>query len=176
MCEQAIFISKTLSSAGQIKAAVTRIDHTTRSGNGPIAVANFKITTDNISGKDYSYYANVGYISDITAIDAQGNAIQLNAGADTSQVAYEPTGIREIATANIRLYPNPANNKLTITADDVITAVSVTNAAGQEVYQQKAYQGKNMEISLADGITDGIYFVHVKTKRAAGITKLSVIR
>ncbi|MBS1623892.1 MAG: T9SS type A sorting domain-containing protein [Bacteroidetes bacterium] len=171
-----ITLSKTLNAIGQIKAAVTRIDHVTRSGYGPIATARFKITTDNISGKDYSYYANVGYISDITAIDAQGNAIQLNAGADTSQVAYEPTGIREIATANIRLYPNPANNKLTITADDVITAVSVTNAAGQEVYQQKAYQGKNMEISLADGITDGIYFVHVKTKRAAGITKLSVIR
>lgn len=171
-----IAISKTLNSIGQIKAAVTRIDHQARSGYGPIARANFRITTDNISGKYSSYYSNIGYISDIVAIDNQGNQIQINEGADTSQVGYEPSGIPEVADANITLYPNPATGKVSITADDMITAVSITDIAGLDVHLGAVKNSKSITVDLPAAMADGIYFVHIKTTHASGIAKLSVIR
>ncbi len=73
-----ITIIKDFKTTGQIKTAVTRINHVNRSGNGEIAQIKFKITTDNISGKNLMYYNNVNFISAVTAIDSAGNPIDLN--------------------------------------------------------------------------------------------------
>jgi hypothetical protein len=169
-----ISISKTLNS-GQIKAAITRIDHTTRSGNGPIAAASFKITTDNISGKDFEYYANLGFISDITAIDQHGNPITLNAGADTSAVGYTPNGIREVAAEKVNLYPNPTHDRVTISVDNTINDISITNVAGQEVYHKTAANTRSISADVSV-LEQGLYFVQIKTNKGSGTAKLSVVR
>lgn len=170
-----ISIGKTLNSQGHVKAAITRTDHTTRSGNGAIAKVSFKITTDNISGKDLVYYTNTGFISDLTAINEHGTPIPLNAGADTSQVGYTPTSINEIATEKVSLHPNPAQSKVTVAAASMITEVAIINVAGQEVRHIAGLNSKIANIDIAT-LEEGMYFIQIKTDIGAGTTKLSVVR
>lgn len=168
-----ISISKTLNSTGEIKAAVTRIDHITRSGSGVLATASFKITTDNISGKNYSYYANVGFISDITLIDNHGNIIPVNGGSDSSQVGFYPNGIYDIPAETIHLQPNPAHDRVLISAGNIIDDLTISNVTGQEVLHKSAIGGKatNVDVSAYDS---GMYFVQIKTSRGSAIVKLVI--
>ena len=82
-----ININKDLRATGEVKAAITGINHTNRSGSGEIAQFWAIITTGNINGKDLHYYRNVNYISDIKATDIHGNPIVVNAGIDSNRVA-----------------------------------------------------------------------------------------
>jgi len=168
-----ISISKTNNNTGEIKAAVTRIDHTTRTGNGPIGTATFKITTDNISGKDYSYYTYKGYVSDITLIDNHGNVIPVNGGSDSSQVGFYPNGIREMATEKISLQPNPARDHVIISAGNTIEELTISNVMGQQVLRQSSPGGKTENIDIAAYDT-GIYFVEIKTAKGTAIAKLVI--
>ncbi|MBJ2174879.1 T9SS type A sorting domain-containing protein [Aureibaculum sp. A20] len=60
---------------------------------------------------------------------------------------------------NIKLYPNPISidEQLTISSQEIITAISVYNTLGQEVYQAKP-NANNYVINL-NKITSGIYLV-----------------
>ncbi|MGM3366941.1 hypothetical protein ACS212_22770, partial [Escherichia coli] len=51
-----IAIYKDGKGSGVIKEAITRIDHTARSGQGQIAYVRAIVTTDNIDGKNLHYY------------------------------------------------------------------------------------------------------------------------
>jgi len=160
---------------GSVKAAVTRIDHISVSGYGPIGTASFKITTDNISGKTFSYYPNFGSITDITAIDQLGNRLPLNAGADTSLVAFTPNGIPEVQTKTLHIQPNPAHDRVTISAGNAIQQISITNVVGQEVMNNTAINSKATSIDVST-LDSGVYFIQVKTVKGAGIVKLIVER
>ena len=169
-----ISISKTFND-GAIKAAVTRIDHISASGYGPIGTASFKITTDNISGKTFSYYPNFGSISDITAIDQLGDRFPLNAGADTTQIAFTPNGISDIQTEALHIQPNPAHDKVTISAGNMIQEITMTNVVGQEVMNNTAVNSKATSVDVST-LDSGVYFVQVKTNKGAGTVKLVIER
>jgi hypothetical protein len=160
---------------GAIKAAVTRIDHISVSGYGPIATASFKITTDNISGKTFSYYPNFGSITDITAIDQLGNRFSLNAGADTSLIAFTPNGISDIQTETLHIQPNPAHDRVTISAGNVIQEIIITNVVGQELMNNTAINSTATSVDIS-ALSSGVYFVQVKTNKGAGTVKLVVER
>ncbi|HLP19450.1 MAG TPA: SprB repeat-containing protein, partial [Chitinophagales bacterium] len=64
---------------GQIKCAVTRIDHISRTGAGQIGQATFVITTDNINGKNMAYYKMHVWLSDVMMIDNLGQILEVNA-------------------------------------------------------------------------------------------------
>ncbi len=133
-----ISISKILNNAGQIKAAATRIDHNTRNGNGAIASATFRINTQNVSNGSSYYYTNIGYISDVTAIDQLGNAISLNTGADTTHIALTPLGITSLfGLSPIHLYPNPNKGSFTLqTSANIGSDYTISDMLGHIVMQQ----------------------------------------
>ncbi len=166
-----ISIYKDLTTAGQIKAAITGINHINRSGSGAIAQMYSRITSDNINGKDLAYYSNKGYISDITAVDAAGHTVTLNAGQDSTVVAYEPSGLRELDQAAIALYPNPASSHVYIRSEVVIHSVDIYNAMGQQVSAQTV-AGKAAGVDLT-GIAPGVYTAAIRT--AAGIRNMRFI-
>lgn len=91
-------------------------------------------------------------------------------------ISRNTVGIQDVTEATVSVYPNPAESKITITAEDPITAVSITDVAGQEMYEQTVAQVKSIVADLPATMASGIYFVHVKTTRSSGTTKLSVIR
>ncbi len=172
-----INIHKVQAAQGTIKAAITGINHTSRSGAGPIAFMRCIITTDNINGKDISYYRNLSYISDITAIDVQGNTIQLNAGIDSNEVGFYPTvGIEEpTGIAKVSIYPNPAVSQVSVFSDAPISQVTLTNMLGQTVIQE---QGSLRQTEILDvrSLSKGVYTVHVQSQKGSGMTKLIINR
>ena len=172
---QRMNLSKVQNSLSDIKTGITRITHTNAAGYGAIGTASFKITTDNISGKNYSHHPLVCWVSDIKAVDAQGNVLTFNAGMDSTVVNYYPNGIPEIGLGSQRAYPNPADNSIVLTSDNMIHDVTLINESGQTVYHRAAINSKNVTIDLSD-IADGIYFVRMQTEQGTSTQRISVVK
>lgn len=171
-----ISISKDLKAIGQIKCALTRIDHNNRSGQGPIGQVSYVITTDNINGKDLSYYQNIISLSDITLISNDGEEIPVNAGRDTSIIEYEITGINETAWGDkINLYPNPANNVVIINSPQLnINSISMVNVLG-EVVVTIPINGHKATIN-STSLRPGIYFTELHTDKGTFTKRLMITR
>jgi sugar lactone lactonase YvrE len=161
--------------AGTIQTAITGIDHLSRSGYGPIAVARCIITTDNINGKDFSYYTDKSYITDITAIDALGNPVPLNAGIDSAAVGYIPTGIKEASAMKVSIYPNPASTQVVVSAQAVMSSITITDMLGRQVLIQ-SIQNKPSETIDISALAAGIYSIHIFASGGDGVAKLIVNR
>jgi hypothetical protein len=160
---------------GQVQAAITGIDHIARSGNGQIATFVGEITTSNINGKTYSYYDNINYISNVTAIDQYGNPISLNAGIDSDYVGFFVNGIKPIATPTVSIYPNPAATQIRVSADAAISAVTITDMLGENV-QTISTDNKKSDMIDISSLSDGVYIVHVSAAGATATAKLVVSR
>lgn len=171
-----ISISKDVTDIGQIKCGITRIDHASRSGSGSIGTAIFVITTDNINGKDLAYYTNHIWISDITAIDEEGNILDINAGRDSATIAYEITGINDIAWADkISMYPNPASNILNINSPQVmVNTVAITNLLGEQLMLTNVRANK-ASINT-ETLQPGIYFTTVSTAKGNMTKKVAITK
>ena len=163
--------------SGVIKAALTRIDHTTRSGQGEIAYVRAIVTTDNIDGKNLHYYRFQCSISNVKMIDQNGNVILINEGTDSNEVAYTPLGIDDLTSVNAQLtiYPNPANDVATITcAHANINAAEVLNLLGEKVREYQFSNNKSNQKLDLHGLSSGVYYISVKTPMGAGIKKLVI--
>ncbi len=157
-----IDIDKPFLGAGQIKTAVTRIDHAMRSGNGEIATVSMKITTGNINGKNLAYYGMQCYISDLTVIDNAGNLLAVDPGLDSAIIEYEPTGIADISrSSGISIYPNPATNVLNITSSlRNIGQFVITNLLGKTVITGKPENGNHLSVNTSQ-LAEGVYIIRV---------------
>lgn len=178
-----ISIVKNFKATGQLECAITRINHTCRSGSGPIGAATFVITTDNINGLIAGNNDYVGrfYISDITLIDSAGNLLPVGAGNDSIIITADPAGISGLTAFNslIRIYPNPANNRVEIkSAHFAIEQVKIIDAFGNEVLHTNNL-GSTMltkqEIDISN-LTPGIYSVEVLTGSGIAEQKLVITR
>jgi hypothetical protein len=58
----------------------------------------------------------------------------------------------------IKIYPNPANNKITIDATDVVD-VKLFDVLGKQVTSTKT---NDVDVS---NLTNGVYFIQVQTKQ-----------
>lgn len=171
-----ISISKDVPAAGKLHCALTRIDHANRNGQGPIGTVKYVITTDNINGKDLSYYSTDIWISDIKAIDNAGHEIEVNGGLDSSQIEYEITGINEIDwSSKINMYPNPANDILSISSLQLsINNVSIVNVLGEAVIST-AVNGNKVTLST-EALLPGIYFTELQTDKGTFTKRLIITR
>ena len=161
--------------SGQVQVAITGINHLSRSGYGKIAVFIGDITTGNINGKTMSYYPNIQYISDITAIDQYGNAIALNGGQDSSYVGFFVNGISTIDRPVVTIYPNPAATQVRVSADEAITSITITDMLGKDIQHIMA-NGKQSEIIDISRLANGIYTLHVAASGGTTTAKLIVSR
>ena len=63
---------------------------------------------------------------------------------------------------NLKLYPNPASSSLNVSVDaNTISAISIYNSVGMEVYSQKELFNKSSEINL-QGFADGLYILQAR--------------
>lgn len=164
-------IDKVLYQSGRIETALTRIDHTNRSGNGEIGSVSMKITTGNINGKNLAHYGMNCFISDLIVIDNQGNHLAANSGADSAVVEYEPTGFTNLSeTSDLGLYPNPAKDELIVNGGDLnIQQVIVFDNVGQQVAGYHSSGSSIMHLDVSS-LAEGLYFVKAicKTGSAQG--------
>ncbi len=64
---------------------------------------------------------------------------------------------------DVILYPNPADNKLSITSDENFTSVKIYNSLSELVYDKKVEPTKQLELSTKD-LPIGMYIVNVGEK------------
>jgi PKD repeat protein len=172
-----ISISHIAAGQGVIKTAVTRIDHTTRSGAGPIAAFRAIVTTDNIDGKDLHYYQFRCSITDVRVIDSAGNIINVNEGTDSNEVAFTPLGITAINDLNssIILYPNPAKSFITIaSAKAKVSEIDIINVLGETISQSIYSDSKREHIINIQTLSSGIYYAIIKTNAGTVTRKVTI--
>ena len=67
--------------------------------------------------------------------------------------------VKSMSPIGLSLYPNPATTQLTISAQDRITNIAISNLMGQVVYTNQ-YNSQQVQVDIAD-LTAGVYFVKV---------------
>ncbi|MBQ5689668.1 MAG: T9SS type A sorting domain-containing protein, partial [Bacteroidales bacterium] len=84
----------------------------------------------------------------------------------------ETAGVGENAENNIGIYPNPANEKINIEAQN-IEKVSIMNVMGQTVYETSV-NDDNMVIDVNE-FPAGLYMIHVVTDQYETTKRISVV-
>jgi hypothetical protein len=173
-----ISLIKDLSGVGQIKTAITRTDHTNRSGNGEIAKFRGVITGSNINTNTLTTH----FISSVRAIDRDQNVIDFNEGID-SAIVLAPSGI---STANAEilwsLYPNPAKSSISVNSFDDIEKISIYNVLGEKVYAESNIQNVTNASTLStmtidiSALPNGIYIVQIQSVKGSGEKRFVVER
>jgi thiol-disulfide isomerase/thioredoxin len=82
------------------------------------------------------------------------------------------TGMEDVqAEPNVRFYPNPANETISIKAEDQIQSVKILNNTGQVVYQNNELKQHTFRIEISE-LSQGIYIIQLKTNKGTLIRKL----
>ncbi len=91
-----------------------------------------------------------------------------NGAAATQEIAF-CEGVEEMFAPNVTVYPNPANDRLFIETEVEIEEVGVYDIYGR---QQTAVNGqKSLTIDISN-LSNGIYFVNVKTSAGSVVKKI----
>lgn len=172
-----ISIAKDFNTTGKLKCALTRIDHATRSGNGQIGKVSFVITTDNINGKDISYYNLNVWISDLLVIDNQGNEIPVNEGQDSSLVEFEPLSVRNILPdGSLKMQPNPTADVVQLSVTSELTGAEIKlNDVNGRLLKTIPVTSQNFLIHTS-GLESGIYFVQLISNSGTLTKRLMIAR
>ena len=99
-------------------------------------------------------------------------AVQTNKDEYVLAFFYSETGVEDNAEHNIGIYPNPANEKITIDAQN-INSVSISNVMGQKVYE-KSVDSDNVVIDV-NNYQSGIYMIHVVTDEYETTKRVSIV-
>ncbi len=120
-----------------------------------------------VAGESY----NEGNLQLLTFYDASSATGDLDYNTGTSNVLINQcnsscaVGIEEtLASSSIQLFPNPADQFLTIQGMDETSnaEIEISNSFGQLIYRQNLGRNKNVQVSVAD-LPNGFYVIVVKT-------------
>lgn len=91
-----------------------------------------------------------------------------------SDFCDQTLGIGETAfDMSLRLFPNPATDRVVLECDGEISQVSVFNALGQMVLQNGAIHGNHAELNV-EGFVPGLYLVRIATAQGVATRQLVV--
>ncbi|MEX0967089.1 MAG: Calx-beta domain-containing protein [Bacteroidia bacterium] len=88
-----------------------------------------------------------------------GDSVMIVTIIDDDPIGMEEKGL----LSNISIYPNPANDILTLEASENLDVVRLTNLLGQQVMELVNVQPGATMINIAD-LEKGVYLLHVSTK------------
>ncbi len=88
------------------------------------------------------------------------------------KIYYSLTDIEENGAENVAIYPNPANESLTIDAKG-IRNISVVNIVGQKVFESSLYSDK-VVLNMSD-YEAGVYIIRVITDEFETTKRISVV-
>jgi hypothetical protein len=110
------------------------------------------------------------------------------AGQSTGRIVFDKQLVADFTTTttsvinsvftpiNVAVYPNPANNQVTVLFDtDKASVIRVVDITGKEMYQQIANAtGFQQHIIPVNQLVKGIYFIEITTDESRGVQKLVV--
>jgi hypothetical protein len=140
-------------SPGVLDVAVTRIDHADAGGSGMIG--SLKLLIDS----NYSGQLELS-ISNIRVVKSNGEIVPSTGLPSTTQV----TSIADLITGNsFSVYPNPANDIITIAGTKGIKAYSLYDLAGKIVTSEVMVNTGSTTINVTS-LTSGLYFLKIATE------------
>lgn len=77
--------------------------------------------------------------------------------------------LQPVANESVSLYPNPANNEITMNSGQTIQHIVIANSLGQTVYTKQC-DARNIKIDTKD-FTPGVYFIIVNNLHPLMFTK-----
>lgn len=83
------------------------------------------------------------------------------------------TGIEDVATNELNIYPNPTNNVINITGLEDVQQLSILDITGKVVYNNKIISTNNLSIDISEA-SKGLYFLQIKT--ANGIDSYKIVK
>lgn len=158
-------------------AAQVRTNHASASGMGQVATAHFVII-DNIDGKRAtldSASLNV-FFTDVKVIGIDGLAMPVDAQQD-SMTVYDRTTETPLPIAPdafVQIYPNPAQDRLTIAATGTeIEEIELISLQGQLLFRQTEIHKAKFPMSL-HGFAPGMYFARIQTKSGMTVQRIVI--
>ncbi|MBS1634612.1 MAG: S8 family serine peptidase [Bacteroidetes bacterium] len=73
------------------------------------------------------------------------------------------TGIDEQSVHSVRLFPNPANNKVQFTLNETVSSVTMTDVLGHTVAVNMQEQNNTYTLSFGEQIPAGVYFLTIRS-------------
>ena len=135
--------------------------------------ANKDNYTDN-SGLTYDNwysYKVIAYYQGIDCLSAPATS-KYNANEYYVKFYYSEDGIEDLTIDQVAIYPNPADNQITIEAAN-IENVTIFNMMGQKVYES-AVNTNNVVLNMSD-FNAGMYMINVKTAEYETSQRISVV-
>ena len=133
--------------------------------------ANKTDYTDNSSltlGTWY-FYKVIAYYQELDCLSAPAKAMYGN--EYFIKVYYSETGVQDNLQEQIGIYPNPADEKITIEATG-INNITMFNLMGQKVYETSV-EGDNVEINTSE-FESGVYMIQVTTEDYTTTKRISI--
>ena len=109
----------------------------------------------------------------VNNLDQSKRFTELNLGLVATLAGLNHDGVAETEAVNVALYPNPAQESVTILADDDILNVSVYNLLGQQI-EQRALNGSKQCLLNTSSLASGVYVVKIKTENGWVAKRLTV--
>ena len=98
---------------------------------------------------------------------------ELNLGLVATLAGLNHDDVEEHSTVNVALYPNPAQEAVTLLAEDELQHVTVVNLIGQTL-AQNVVQGSNKVVLDINHYLPGIYLLKISTKKGTTTRQLVV--
>ena len=109
----------------------------------------------------------------VNNLDQSKRFTELNLGLVATLAGLNHDGIVETEAVNVALYPNPAQESVTILADDDILNVSVYNLLGQQI-EKRALNGSKQCLLNTSNLASGVYVVKIKTENGWVAKRLTI--
>ena len=161
---------------GKADIALTRINQVNQSGFGEIARFSI-IIIDDITAKKYFTETLKITISNQYVIGIDEANIPISLGADSIIIVQEDTSgtgntsIDSELAKKVKIYPNPAENLLTIEVNELITqGYELRDQLGRLINKtQKRFIKEQLSLQ---GLSSGIYFLTIHTETGKIVKKL----
>ncbi|MCB0700780.1 MAG: S8 family peptidase [Chitinophagaceae bacterium] len=88
----------------------------------------------------------------------------------STPIFISPTGIDNIATEGVRIYPNPATNSIVVTGLTSTTAYSIADVSGHVLKNGNIDDSNNL-INIS-GLSAGVYIINLNTESNLKVIKL----
>ncbi|MCX6305233.1 MAG: T9SS type A sorting domain-containing protein [Bacteroidetes bacterium] len=105
--------------------------------------------------------------------NSANNQLLCESSSDTVLVHFPATGLNDLTSGQIMVYPNPASELVNIKSDYTITAIDAMNFVGQTVYTSRNVDSKTAQLNVTSFKT-GVYFVKVSTTEGIRTVKITV--
>lgn len=138
---------------------------------------NVTVTISGIKGTALAYTPSVD--SDSVASFPSINSMTVNVPDHIYVIEITPagnTGINGIASdSNLRVFPNPACDILTIESISMIKEITLFNSLGEKVYAEKNIQANNTDV-IVRSLPSGIYFLNLVNDLMTKTIKINILK